>query len=92
MRFDTMLFHGYEVPPFYDPLLGKLIVHASTREEAIDRMSEAHARLSIGGLKTTIPLHAALAHSPDLRDGAVHTRWLEDWLERTPLKPAEEAA
>ncbi|MFD2239379.1 acetyl-CoA carboxylase biotin carboxylase subunit [Aureimonas populi] len=92
IRFDTMLYDGYTVPPFYDSLLGKLVVHGADRAEAISRMGQAVAALRIGGVKTTAPLHAALAASEELRAGQVHTRWLEDWLERTPLTRQEEVA
>ncbi|MCC5969319.1 MAG: acetyl-CoA carboxylase biotin carboxylase subunit [Pararhodobacter sp.] len=80
IRFDHFLYEGYQIPPFYDSLLGKLIVHAPTRAAAIDKMAEALSTLELGGLKTTIPLHRALAASPDLRAGQVHTLWLEPWL------------
>ena len=80
IRFDHFLYEGYQIPPFYDSLLGKLIVHAPTRAAAIDKMAEALSTLELGGLKTTIPLHRALAASPELREGRVHTQWLEPWL------------
>jgi acetyl-CoA carboxylase, biotin carboxylase subunit len=81
VRFDSMLFAGYQVPPFYDSLLAKLIVHAETRDAAITRLTRALGELSIDGLKTTKPLFLALAGDADMRRGAVHTRWLEGWLE-----------
>ncbi|WP_214472160.1 acetyl-CoA carboxylase biotin carboxylase subunit [Mesorhizobium sp. dw_380] len=80
VRFDSMLFQGYQVPPFYDSLLAKLIVHAETREAAIVRLIRALNELRIGGLKTTKPLFLALAADPAVRIGDVHTRWLEGWL------------
>jgi acetyl-CoA carboxylase biotin carboxylase subunit len=86
VRFDTMLYEGYVVPPFYDSLLGKLIVSADTREESLNRLRTALQDLSIGGLATTRGLHLALLDDEDIRDGSVHTRWLEDWL---PLKAPE---
>ncbi len=88
VRFDTMLYEGYAIPPFYDSLLGKLIVHAETREAAIDAMAAAVDGMQLEGLKTTLPLHAALARDPDVRSGAVHTRFLEPWLEANPLAPS----
>jgi acetyl-CoA carboxylase, biotin carboxylase subunit len=81
-RFDTMLYQGYQVPPFYDSLLGKLIVWDSSREAAINRMIRALNELRVEGLATTKPLHLALAADPDVRAGAFHTRWLEPWLEQ----------
>jgi acetyl-CoA carboxylase, biotin carboxylase subunit len=83
VRFDTMLYEGYVVPPFYDSLLGKLIVSGKSREEALERLGVALRGLSIGGLATTRELHLALLEDKDIQDGAVHTRWLEEWL---PLK------
>jgi len=87
VRFDTMLYPGYAVPPFYDSLLGKLIVWGETREAALLRLRRALGELRVDGLKTTAPLHAALAHDPDVLAGAVHTRWLEGWLESATLDP-----
>ncbi|MER9293854.1 acetyl-CoA carboxylase biotin carboxylase subunit [Mesorhizobium sp. M0510] len=80
VRFDSMLYQGYQVPPFYDSLLAKLIVHAETREAAIVRLIRALNELKLGGLKTTKPLFLALAADPAVRAGDVHTRWLEGWL------------
>lgn len=87
IRFDTMLYQGYAIPPFYDSLLGKLIVSADTRKAALDRLETALAGLEIGGLPTTIPLHRALVRDPDVRDGRVHTQFLEPWLDAHPLDP-----
>ena len=81
VRFDSMLYAGYQVPPFYDSLLAKLIVHAEDREGAIARLTRALGELQIDGLKTTKPLFLALADDPGVRAGAVHTRWLEGWLD-----------
>jgi acetyl-CoA carboxylase, biotin carboxylase subunit len=80
-RFDTMLYQGYQVPPFYDSLLGKLIVWDETRAAAIGRMKRALDELDVGGLKTTKPLHQLLADDASVRGGDFHTRWLESWLE-----------
>ncbi|KQT52517.1 MULTISPECIES: acetyl-CoA carboxylase biotin carboxylase subunit [unclassified Aureimonas] len=85
VRFDTMLYPGYAVPPFYDSLLGKLVVHDETREAAITRMARALSELRIEGLPTTRALHVALAAAPEVRAGDVHTRWLEDWLSAHPI-------
>jgi len=81
VRFDTMLYEGYTVPPFYDSLLGKLIVWGETREACIARLAVALDQFEIRGLKTTIPLHQALAADPSVASGDVHTRFLEPWLE-----------
>jgi acetyl-CoA carboxylase biotin carboxylase subunit len=81
VRFDTMLYAGYTVPPFYDSLLGKLIVWDATREGALARLGASLGELRVEGIATTIPLHAALARDPAVVAGQVHTRWLEGWLE-----------
>ncbi|WP_434290347.1 acetyl-CoA carboxylase biotin carboxylase subunit [Celeribacter sp. SCSIO 80788] len=81
VRFDHFLSEGYQIPPFYDSLLGKVIVHADTREAAIDKLVTALESMEIGGTKTTAPLHLALAADPEVRKGAFHTQWLEPWLE-----------
>ena len=82
VRFDHMLYDGYSIPPFYDSLVGKLIVHAHTREAAIARMARAIAELRTGTLTTTAPLFAALARDPDVQACKFHTKWLEPWLEQ----------
>lgn len=80
VRFDSMLYNGYQIPPFYDSLLAKLIVHAETREAAIARLKRALNELEITGVKTTKPLFLALAADSSVQAGDVHTRWLEGWL------------
>ena len=87
IRFDHFLYEDYQVPPFYDSLLGKLIVHAEDRDAAIALMITALEGLEIGGLKTTKPLHLALAHDPAVRADDFHTQWLEPWLAAGNLKP-----
>jgi acetyl-CoA carboxylase biotin carboxylase subunit len=81
-----MLYQGYQVPPFYDSLLGKLIVWDESRSAALDRMARALDELEIGGLKTTKPLHKVLAADPSVRAAEFHTRWLEPWLEQNAEK------
>jgi acetyl-CoA carboxylase, biotin carboxylase subunit len=80
VRFDSMLYAGYTVPPFYDSLLGKLIVHDEDRPSAIQKLGLALAGLSIGGLATTKALHQALVRDVDVQAGRFHTAWLEPWL------------
>ena len=82
VRFDTLLYPGCTVPPFYDSLIGKLIVWAETREAALGRLRRALDELRIGGVATTTPLLAALARDPEVAAGRVHTRWLGGWLDR----------
>ena len=81
VRFDSLLYPGYAVPPFYDSLLGKLIVWGEDRAHAIARLKRALRETDVGGLKTTKPLFTALAEDGDLIAAAVHTGWLESWLE-----------
>ena len=93
VRFDTLLYSGYEVPPFYDSLLGKLIVWDEDRARTLARLERALAELRISGVKTTTSLHRALVADPDVRAAQVHTKFLEHWLEhRSPdLTTYEEA-
>jgi acetyl-CoA carboxylase biotin carboxylase subunit len=90
VRFDTMLYQGYTVPPFYDSLLGKLIVWDEDRPAAIARMARALGELSVEGLPTTKPLHQLLARDPDVAAAAVHTRWLEPWLDQNAHRLGKE--
>jgi acetyl-CoA carboxylase biotin carboxylase subunit len=85
VRFDTMLYPGYVVPPFYDSLLGKLIVWGETRDKALAHMKAALDGLTVQGIETTVPLHRLLARHPDVAALNIHTRWLEAWLETHPL-------
>ncbi|MDK3019860.1 acetyl-CoA carboxylase biotin carboxylase subunit [Pseudodonghicola flavimaris] len=80
VRFDTGVYPGYKVPPYYDSLLGKLIVWDSSRDGALNRMAGALSELDIGPGPSTASLHRALVQDPDVRAGAVSTLWLEDWL------------
>ena len=80
VRFDTLLYPGYSIPPFYDSLLGKLIVWDDTRAHALARMKRALGELVVTGVATTTPLHLRLVEAPDVVAGAFHTRWLEHWL------------
>jgi acetyl-CoA carboxylase biotin carboxylase subunit len=86
VRFDSLLFPGYTVPPFYDSLLGKLIVWDEDRSSAITRLARALGELEIGGLPTTRRLHLALAADPEVRAGRFDTTWLERWLEHNAGK------
>lgn len=90
IRVDHFLYEGYTVPPFYDSLLAKLVVHAPDREAAIDAMARALDETRIDGVRTTIPLHQALAADRAVRANAVHTAWLEPWLAQGGLAAAME--
>ena len=82
VRFDGMLYNGYVVPPFYDSLLGKLIVWDETREGALMRLRQALDELEIRGPRTTIPLLRDLARANEILSFSVHTGWLEQWLKQ----------
>jgi acetyl-CoA carboxylase, biotin carboxylase subunit len=92
VRFDSMLYPGYTVPPFYDSLLGKLIVHDEDRASAIRRLARALAELNIEGLVTTKSLHQALARDADVQAARFHTAWLEPWLEANAARLTTESA
>jgi acetyl-CoA carboxylase biotin carboxylase subunit len=86
VRMDTMLYPGYTVPPFYDSLLGKLIVHAEDRPAAIARMRRALKELHIEGVKTTRGLHLRLMDEPRFESAQFDTNFLEGWL--TAARPS----
>jgi acetyl-CoA carboxylase biotin carboxylase subunit len=81
VRFDTHLYPGYTVPPFYDSLLGKLIVWGESREDALTRLRDALAQLKIEGIPTTTSLHTTLVDDPEVVAGRFHTGWLEARLD-----------
>ena len=89
VRFDHFLYEGYQIPPFYDSLLGKVIVHAPTRAEAIAKLKNVLQGIELKGLKTTMPLHLALADDAAVQSGDFHTQWLEPWLEAGNLQPIQ---
>ncbi|MGE0502007.1 MAG: acetyl/propionyl/methylcrotonyl-CoA carboxylase subunit alpha [Rhizobiaceae bacterium] len=78
VRLDTHARQGYLVPPFYDSMIGKLIVRGRDRAEAIDRLLKAISDFTLEGPKTTLPLAAYVAAHPDFRNNRITTRWLED--------------
>ncbi len=80
VRLDSAIFAGYSIPPNYDSLIGKLIVHAKSRPEALMRLRRSLEELVIHGVKTTTPLFLDLLESDDFRAGDYHIRWLEEWL------------
>jgi acetyl-CoA carboxylase biotin carboxylase subunit len=77
VRVDSHGYEGYDVPPFYDSLLAKLIVHGKDRPEAIERMAAALDGFVIAGVATTIPLHRRILADSDFRQGRINTGWLE---------------
>ncbi len=88
VRFDTMLYQGYTVPPYYDSLLGKLIVHGPDRATALERLRAALDALQIDGQPTTVALHAALARQDDVIANRFDTAFLESWLASDEAKSA----
>ena len=79
-RWDGMLYQGFKVLPYYDSLVGKLIVWGESREDAIEKMERALGEFKIEGIKTTIPVHQRILHSDDFRAGKFSTEWLEGFL------------
>jgi acetyl-CoA carboxylase biotin carboxylase subunit len=79
IRVDTHVTAGYVVPPFYDSLLGKVIVSAPDRDAAIDRMIAALSAFEVAGVPTTIPMHLAILGSPAFRAGRYDTRSIPGW-------------
>ncbi len=81
VRVDSALYSGYSVPPHYDSLVAKLIVHGKTRNECLMRLRRALEEFVIGGIETTTPLHQRLVENPTFLNGDYHIHWLEEWLE-----------
>jgi len=77
VRVDSALYSGYVVPPYYDSLVAKLIVHGATREECIMRLHRSLDEMVVGGIETTIPLHKRLISEPDFAAGDYDIHWLE---------------
>ncbi len=80
VRVDSALYAGYMVPPYYDSLIAKLIVHAPSRPEAIARMGRALAEFAVVGVKTTIPLHQRIVENPTFKAGDYTIHWLEHFV------------
>ncbi|WP_370313692.1 acetyl-CoA carboxylase biotin carboxylase subunit [Sagittula sp.] len=86
VRMDSALYDGYRIPPYYDSLIGKLIVHGRDRPEALARLNRALGELIVDGVDTTVPLFHALLREKDIHTGAYNIHWLEKWLESGGLK------
>ncbi|MBE9558989.1 MAG: acetyl-CoA carboxylase biotin carboxylase subunit [Proteobacteria bacterium] len=80
VRVDSAIYSGYSVPPHYDSLIAKLVVHGSTRNECLMRLRRALGEFVIGGVNTTIPLHQKLISDPDFLNGDYDIHWLEKWM------------
>lgn len=83
VRIDSALYDGYKIPPYYDSLIGKLIVHGRDRNEALARLNRALGELIVDGVDTTIPLFRQLLEEPDILKGDYSIHWLEKWLAKT---------
>ena len=81
VRMDSALYDGYSIPPYYDSLIGKLIVHGRDRPEALARLNRALGELIVDGVDTTVPLFHALLQEEDVLSGGYNIHWLEHWLE-----------
>lgn len=86
VRVDTAAYPGYVVPPFYDSMIAKVIVHARTRELAIARMRRALQAMVVEGIKTTIPLHLKIMDDPKFQAGEFSTKFMEDFLSNNGTK------
>jgi acetyl-CoA carboxylase biotin carboxylase subunit len=83
VRVDSALYAGYRIPPYYDSLIGKLVVAAKSRTECLMRLKRALGEYVIEGVDTTIPLFQALLSEPDIIDGRYDIHWLEQYLARS---------
>ncbi len=80
VRIDSAVYEGYSIPPYYDSLVGKLIVHGKTRTECLMRLKRALDEVVVDGIETTLPLFRALVREKDIIDGNYHIHWLEQFL------------
>jgi acetyl-CoA carboxylase biotin carboxylase subunit len=80
VRFDSAIYTGYRIPPFYDSMIGKLIVYGENREHCLARLKRSLKEFALTGVDTTIPLFMALLDEPDFQTGNYHIHWLEQWL------------
>ena len=83
VRVDSGVYQGYRIPPYYDSLIGKLIVHGKTRNECMMRLRRALSEFVIDGIDTTIPLFVDLLNEPDIINGAYDIHWLEKYLDQS---------
>ena len=84
VRIDSAVYQGYVIPPYYDSLVGKLIVHGKTRGECLMRLRRALDEMVVEGIETTLPLFRALVREPAIIDGDYHIHWLEQYLAGQP--------
>ncbi|MEL6297675.1 MAG: acetyl-CoA carboxylase biotin carboxylase subunit [Pseudomonadota bacterium] len=88
VRVDSGAYQGYRIPPNYDSLIGKLIVHGQTRNECLMRLKRCLGEFVIDGIETTIPLFARLVNEPDIMNGMYDIHWLENFLAETAPEAA----
>lgn len=89
VRVDSGIYMGYEIPVYYDPLIAKLIVYASTREETISRLRRALSEYEIGGIKTTIEFFLSTIENQNFQKGDYHTGFIELEIKREVIKDEE---
>jgi acetyl-CoA carboxylase biotin carboxylase subunit len=82
VRVDSGAYQGYRIPPYYDSLIGKLIVHGKNRNECLMRLKRCLSEFVIEGIETTIPLFADLVNQPDIANGVYDIHWLEKFLQK----------
>jgi acetyl-CoA carboxylase biotin carboxylase subunit len=80
VRLDSAIYAGYTIPPYYDSLAGKLIVHGRDRPECVARLRRCLNEMVVGGIETTIPLFQDLLNEPDILAGDYNIHWLEKWI------------
>jgi len=80
VRVDASIYQGYKIPPYYDSLIGKLIVHGRTRPECLQRLKRALDEFIVDGVSTTLPLYRRLIEEPDIQSGDYDIHWLEKYL------------
>ncbi len=92
VRFDSAMYNGYKIPPHYDSMIGKLIVHGRNREECIRRLRRAIMETVVDGVKTTLPLHLWILDQPEFQSGDYTIHWLEQQLEKKAAEKQSDAA
>ena len=80
VRIDSAAYQGYSIPPYYDSLVGKLIVHGKTRSECLMRLRRCLDEFVVDGIDTTLPLFRTLVRTKDIVNGEYHIHWLEHFL------------
>ena len=85
VRVDSGVYQGYRIPPYYDSLIGKLIVHGRNRVECLMRLRRCLDEFVVDGIETTIPLFRKLIDNQDIANGMYDIHWLEKFLETKPF-------